>query len=552
MSKISDFQCIEDADGKLLLPSATPDLAIGPKPTKNHSNCAELSWDAPLQKSDLPFPIDCLIPSVRSMVEEVTVAAQTPLALAGQMALGILATVVSRRAWVQWKGNMFEPTNLYTMIVCAPSERKSTVVSIMKRPLSDYIEHAKIEWAPKKKNWDVQGKVLKNRFEQLGKKKNGCDIESPQKLAQEMLEHELAEPKVPRYFIDDVTNEALGYNLSIYPSLGMISSEGNITANLASRYSGSDGGAALATINKAWSGDEIGFLRMGRECTARDAVLTIAVTTQPGALADFGSVQGAGPTGLLSKFLYVVPDSLVGGRLGETPAISEEATADWASVVNRLLDMRERELTLNPEAAELLTSFVDEMEARIGPDKDLAPLAEWIGKLQRGQTCRLAGVLHCCEDEGSDEISEGTMKRALALARYYICQAWKAFETMESTENKLGKRIVELAGRKFADKSFTVSDIVRGIRIIDGMKATVALVEPAMTELVAMNRLKKDAKNYQLVGGPDKKGEHWELPGNHCPAPEPKMSVKTEDKPTQKPVCKPEEDVLVPETSWAF
>ena len=50
-------------------------------------------------------------------------------------------------------------------------------------------------------------------------------------------------------------------------------------------------------------------------------------------------------------------------------------------------------LDLGPEAAALFLSFEAELEPRLGEFGDLAPVADWAGKLA-GAVARLAGLLH--------------------------------------------------------------------------------------------------------------------------------------------------------------
>jgi hypothetical protein len=90
-------------------------------------------------------------------------------------------------------------------------------------------------------------------------------------------------------------------------------------------------------------------------------------------------------------------------------------------------------LTLDPQAAELLLAFEQNLEPRLAAGSgDLAHLAGWAAKLA-GATCRLAGLLHLAGHlriGWAYPISPDTFAAAIRLADYLIEHARATFDLM--------------------------------------------------------------------------------------------------------------------------
>ncbi|WP_442816840.1 DUF3987 domain-containing protein [Streptomyces sp. NBC_01445] len=78
------------------------------------------------------------------MVRGVAEETQTPIDLAGCLALAVIATAAGGRVKVCVRGHWREPVNIYTAVALDPGNRKSAVFDLMVRPLLD-AEKALIE-----------------------------------------------------------------------------------------------------------------------------------------------------------------------------------------------------------------------------------------------------------------------------------------------------------------------------------------------------------------------------------------------------------------------
>ena len=124
--------------------------------------------------------------------------------------------------------------------------------------------------------------------------------------------------------------------------------------------------------------------------------LTIGLAVQPEVLQGLAGRPGFRGRGLLARFLYSLPESLVGRRQAGAPPVPEavadrrlELQALAASLITPATD-DPTVLVLDPQAAELLLGFERDLEPRLDAGNgDLAHLAGWAAKLV-GATCRLA------------------------------------------------------------------------------------------------------------------------------------------------------------------
>ena len=209
-------------------------------------------------------------------------------------------------------------------------------------------------------------------------------------------------PPVPRWLVDDATPEALAGLLATYGRIALLSPEGDVFDQMAGRYN-QGAGPNLGVYLKGHAGDLLKVDRRGRppEYVERPC-LTIGLAVQPEVLRGLAGRPGFGGRGLLARFLYSLPTSLVGRRQAGAPPVPPAVADRYALELQALAaslavpagDDKPALLALDQEAGELLLGFERELEPRLASGSgDLAHLAGWAAKLA-GATCRLAGLLH--------------------------------------------------------------------------------------------------------------------------------------------------------------
>ena len=196
---------------------------------------------------------------------------------------------------------------------------------------------------------------------------------------------------MPRWLVDDATPEALAGLLATYGRIALLSAR---RATCSTRWPAATTRAAgpnLGVYLKGHAGDLLKVDRRGRppEYVERPC-LTIGLAVQPEVLRGLAGRPGFGGRGLLARFLYSLPESLVGRRQSGAPPVPAavadryalELQAMAASLSAPAGDEGPALLTLDQEAGELLLGFERDLEPRLAAGSgDLAQLAGWAAKL---------------------------------------------------------------------------------------------------------------------------------------------------------------------------
>ena len=220
-----------------------------------------------------------------------------------------------------------------------------------------------------------------------------------------------------------------------------LSPEGDVFDQMAGRYNQA-AGPNLGVYLKGHAGDLLKVDRRGRppEYVERPC-LTIGLAVQPEVLRGLAGRPGFGGRGLLARFLYSLPASLVGRRQPGAPPVPPAVADRYALELQALAasltvpagDDGPALLTLDQAAGELLLGFERDLEPRLAAGSgDLAHLAGWAAKLA-GATCRLAGLLHLAghlRDGWARPISADTFAGAVRLAGYLVEHARAVFDLM--------------------------------------------------------------------------------------------------------------------------
>jgi replicative DNA helicase len=406
-------------------------------------------WEPPVQfgaAGELPaFPVEVLPDWLVDYVSAVATATQTPPDLAGMLALAVLATLAAGAVEVEPRPGWREPLCLFIAVGMDAGARKSSVFTAMTRPVADFERQQAAAALP----GITETAVLRRIADQAAAAAEAAAGRAPANQ-QEQARAEaigrtaeaarLVVPPVPRWLVDDATPEALAGLLATYGRIALLSPEGDVFDQMAGRYN--QAGPNLGVYLKGHAGDLLKVDRRGRppEYVERPC-LTIGLAVQPEVLRGLAGRPGFGGRGLLARFLYSLPASLVGRRQPGAPSVPA-AVADRYSLELRALaaslavpagDDGPALLALDPAAGELLLTFERELEPRLAAGSgDLAHLAGWAAKLA-GATCRLAGLLHLAghlRDGWAQPVAGDTVASAVRLAGYLVEHARAVFDLM--------------------------------------------------------------------------------------------------------------------------
>lgn len=418
--------------------------------------------------TELPaFPTGVLPPWLRDFAEALAEATQTPLDLAGMLALAVLATCAQRWIMVEPRPGWIEPTNLFLVIALPPASRKSAVFRAFIAPLLAYEQQQAGEAKRRIAEVETLRDILEERLNAAKRdaaKAKGVSAQDAMDRANELTDELscLQTPTIPRLIVDDVTPEALATLLAEQGGrMAALSPEGDVFAIMAGRYSGTSG-PNFSVFLKGHAGDTLRVDRRNRSEFVDWPALTLGITTQPEVVRGLADKAGFRGQGLLGRFLYALPPSLIGHRRIDAPPVPEVVRQNYhaslatilryravysANSANSANSAKESLIDdsnsiyiykISTEASILLNEFLGWLEPHLAADAAFGSFADWSGKLA-GATLRIAALLHMAtvipsqnSHNSPKEISVATLGDALTIARYLLAHARAAFQEMGS------------------------------------------------------------------------------------------------------------------------
>lgn len=454
-------------------------------------------WDSPIPLGQAralpPFPVDALPAWMAEMVAAVAEETQTPADLGGSVGLSVLSTACGGRAVVAVRGRWREPVNLYTVTALPPGNRKSAVFAELTRPLLA-VEKVLIEQSGAvRAEAETTAKLARSAAEKAAARAANAEPEQREQLTREAIElaeaaEETAVPARPQLVADDITPENLATMLDEQGGrAAVLSAEGGIFDIIAGRYSGTPN---LEVFLKGHAGDMLRVNRQGRDAQFLEApAVTMGIAIQPSVFRDIAKAKGFEGRGLLARFLYSMPRSLVGFRNLTPDLIPEQVAETYTKTLGTLtLAMSgwtdPAVLTLTPEADAVLLAHQQATESRMRPGAALAHIDTWASKLD-GAIARIAGLLHLAThpaDGWTLPIAADLMTAACRIGDYYTAHALAVFDAM-GNDPALGKaRIVmahlETVGATVISKRELFRGLPRGeFRAVADLDPVLALLE---------------------------------------------------------------------------
>ncbi|MFJ6784625.1 DUF3987 domain-containing protein [Streptomyces yangpuensis] len=448
-----------------------------------------------------PFPTHALPGWLADYVAAVAEETQTPPDMAGALALSVLSAASGGRAVVQVRGRWREPTNLFVVVALGPANRKSSVFAAMTRPLYE-AEKSLVEGANLTiVEAEVTAKMAREAAEKAAAQ--AAKAEGPERdnlIAEAIGLAQVAEtltvPASPRLLADDATPEVITTLLAEQGGrLAVMSAEGGIFDIIAGRYSGIPN---MEVFLKGHAGDRLRVDRRSREEFIEAPALTMGLAVQPSVLEEIGKNRGFDGRGLLARFLYCLPESLVGRRRINPEQVPAAVAATYErnvyALTLRLADWTDPlVIQLTPEADRALIAYEERLEPQLrAKGGRLGHIDKWAGKLV-GATARIAGLLHLAThiDGGHHEsISEATLRAAIEIADYFTAHALTVFDLMGADTSLARARVLLTALEHNGRESITRRDLFA--KLSRSEFPTVAELEPALALLEEHGYLRTD------------------------------------------------------------
>lgn len=456
---------------------------VGYIPPDAYNGEAPVTWDTPIpfDEYDLPaFPMDALPEVIRRYVLAVAESTQTPVDMAAVEALGIVSLCCQGKYFIRGNADWAEPLNTYMVVIMEPAERKSSVLSMMIRPVEEYEK----EENSRRNAEIVESRMIQDKLEK--EKRSLVERASKGKATEEEVRAKAAElakfePAKPlRLFVDDVTSEKLTSVLAENKGrAAVVSAEGGIFSIMSGLYNRN---VNIDVFLKGHSGDTIRVDRVGRASESIiHPALTMVLAVQPEVLNGLMSNNTFRGRGLTARFLYSMPKSTVGRRSFSAEPIPEGVKSRYRDLVETILsgNNEQEPISLDDGAAEVLEGLFNEVEGRL--KGDLAEITDWAGKFV-GAVLRIGGILHVMKypkDSMFDPVDRETMENAVSIGRYFLEHAKAAYSLMGADAVNKNARLFLAAVKRKQLTKFSRRDAMRLYR---GCK-TVESLQPVLDRL---------------------------------------------------------------------
>lgn len=452
-------------------------------PPDTYNSEAPVTWDTPIpfDEYDLPaFPVDALPEVIRRYALAVAESTQTPVDMAAVEALGIVSLCCQGKYFIRGNADWAEPLNTYMVVIMEPAERKSSVLSMMIRPVEEYEKGEN----SRRNVGIIESQMVLSRLEK--EKRSLVERASKGKATEEEVRAKAAEiakyePVKPlRLFVDDVTSEKLTSVLAENKGrAAVVSAEGGIFDIISGLYSRN---VNIDVFLKGHSGDTIRVDRIGRASESIiHPALTMMLAVQPEVLNGLMSNNTFRGRGLTARFLYSMPKSTVGSRSFSTKPIPEGVRARYQALIETILSggNEQEPISLDDGAREVLEDLFNEIEGRL--KGDLAEISDWAGKFV-GAVLRISGILHVMKypkDSMFDAVDRETMEHAVTIGRYFLAHAKAAYSLMGADAVNKNARLFLAAVKRKRLAEFSRRDAMRLYR---GCK-TVESLQPVLDRL---------------------------------------------------------------------
>lgn len=420
---------------------------------QTNDNTSAVEWPAliPIDEHMLPeFPVDALPLTLENWVAEEAEATQTPRDMAALLSIAVCGAMIAKRVRVSpWQG-WSEPCNLYVAAILDPANRKSSVFADATKPLRE-VEAKQREDATESVAEELsdyrQAEARLKKLERTAAENADASRRNEAKLEARDLAKRLSKwpkPEEPTLIVDDVTSEKLAIMLQANGErIASMSAEGGVFDLMAGRYSG--GATDINVYLMAHSGDSVSVNRVGRSPVHLESpAITMALAIQPEVIRGVAGNQAFRGRGLLGRFFYAVPQSLIGRRRVATRPVSDKVATAYSKLIRSLSKIEAKEdgsshqIKLSEDAVLVFTKFCQWIENELGSGS-LESMRDWGGKLA-GATLRIAAIIHCAGHAGvsglKHDISEETIKAAQRIALWAIPHAAAALDLLEVSDDE--------------------------------------------------------------------------------------------------------------------
>lgn len=387
----------------------------------------------------LGYPFHMFPPKIGQSLHSVQVQAQSPFALVGTMAIGVMSEAVQGLADVQIPQGPRCPTSTWVLAVVDSGGGKTPTMNLLRNRSVQAFETSQYQaYEAQLEQYEINHLAWKLELDERSNelRKSVRKKEDASELKQRLAKHMLAKPKKPRRIklsYPDATVEALLYGMAeSWPNVALPSDEASLFFN----GHMADG---LASLNQCWDGQPISIDRrsLDEPITVDAPRVTLNLGIQPALLEKYFKRRGneGRDLGTLPRMLICCPESNQGFR-NVTPAEVDPQYLDafhkrMQALLTQSIDEKgepiaqKRVIEFSPEAATRFHKLRGEIEWELRPGGYLESVRDYAAKASR-HVAKLAAIFELFEND-SDVISLDMLERAISFIDWYIKEYQRVF-----------------------------------------------------------------------------------------------------------------------------
>ena len=366
------------------------------------------------------FPTQALPIDLQLLIRSIAKAHQVSEGMAAAFALGVASAAIVGRVVIQPKaGNpgYTEPGQIYVLCQGESGERKTPVLRALKAPLEKWLEEQRA--AVKVSNRHIVNEIEATKMAVKREK----DPAKVAKLLDEADNLAAMLQKEPEFLQQDMTAESVSKAMDEHDGRTVVlADEADFLSVLTgSAYSRDGMDVNLGAILSGYTNEGFHGQRVGRgEWHISRASLAICLGVQPGLLRKFMNDSSGADRGLHARFLYFLPESMIGKRTSKDEAVPSSVSDWWDKTIQRMAWIAREgpplRICFDTYAEAAYRAFFSRIEARLGGDLG-GDMKSWGGKLV-GNTVRLAGILALLD--GAEEVGRSHWDGAETIAENYL------------------------------------------------------------------------------------------------------------------------------------
>jgi hypothetical protein len=410
-------------------------------------------WPDPGEVAPAPgvtsYPIEVFPAVAREAVLEYCAYGKQPLPMLADACLAQMALATQGLADVGRDERLVSPLSLNVLIVGESGERKTGADAAFTQAAKAWEQEERERRAPEfhkakamQRTNQARKQALEKEIGRLEAKNSGEAIKEREAAEQRLIEleqreEELFVPPLPRLFYEDVTLEALAYEITTgWPSAALVSDEAGLVVG--SRGMSDESALGFLTLlNRLWDGRSFLPLRkQAKSAEIRGRRFSSSLMIQQALLEKIADKGGRG-VGFYGRYLLTAPRSTMGTRFYSQPPARMPALSAFNArmrhlldeelpIVNTLYELQPPVLMADAGAQAAWIAYHDAVERELGDFGEFATVKDVAAKSAEN-AARIAGVFQVFDQGTGGHLKLQYMDAGIAIAAWHLQEANRIF-----------------------------------------------------------------------------------------------------------------------------